>query len=272
MHWPPFPEHVERSQGDRLNTHLQSASIGGSNRFYLYDRLGSTRQLLNDAQTTTDTYSYEAFGNLMASTGSTANPYRYVGSLGYYQTGTSLTHLGARYYMPEIGRFVQRDPVRGASMSALYVYAEQNSSSLVDPAGRAVGGGFVTPGGLWRKDPRDSIWVHPDQPITTTGSFRFQHCYTSCRLAQEAGPTVAAALGYGKEIWDYLRGFAVDEGHAYSAFQPSDFEDNAVGRAGANCADCRGWCISHGLGPNTPEGPPGPFYPYFRFPRRWVLY
>jgi len=112
---------------------LVFTSVGGYRRHYLYDGLGSTRQLVNDAQNTTDTYSYEAFGNLMSSTGTTANPYKYVGSLGYYQTGSSLQHLGARYYMPDIGRFITQDPL-GAGMN-WYAYVENNPVGFVDPMG-----------------------------------------------------------------------------------------------------------------------------------------
>ena len=38
-------------------------------RHYLYDGLGSTRQLLDASQNVTDTYSYEAFGHLKGTTG-----------------------------------------------------------------------------------------------------------------------------------------------------------------------------------------------------------
>lgn len=114
---------------------LVSATIGGENRYYVFDGLGSTRQLLDDAQTVTDTYTYEAFGNSMGSTGSTRNPYRYVGSLGYYQTGSSLMHLGARYYMPEIARFLQADPDPASKDPLLYLYGGSNPVMSVDPAG-----------------------------------------------------------------------------------------------------------------------------------------
>ena len=135
-------------EGDFYYDPLVFACIGGSNRYYLYDALGSTRQLVEASQTVTDSYSYEAFGNLMGSTGSTANPYRYVGSLGYYQTGSSLMHLGARYYMPEVGRFVQRDQLRGASP---YVYVDGRPTLFADPNGEfpfivipiVIGGGVV---------------------------------------------------------------------------------------------------------------------------------
>jgi RHS repeat-associated protein len=107
--------------------------IGGAWRHPLYDGLGSTRQLIKQSdQTVTDTYQYEAFGNLLASTGTTPNPYRYVGSLGYYQTGASLQHLGARYYMPESGRFAARDPLPGASV---YAYVRNSPVAAVDASG-----------------------------------------------------------------------------------------------------------------------------------------
>jgi len=109
----------------------------------LYEGLGSTRQLLDSSQTVTDTYQYEAFGNLMASTGSTPSPYRYVGSLGYYQIypplagGLSLMHLGARYYMPQVGRFATYDPAtrRHAVAAHKYLYVSNDPVGSVDPTG-----------------------------------------------------------------------------------------------------------------------------------------
>jgi len=100
-------------EGNSYYSALIYSMLGGAWRYHLYDGLGSTRQLMLHASpyTVTDTYSYEAFGDLLSSTGSTANPYKYVGSLGYYQTGNDLMHLGARYYMPEVGRFLMRDPL-----------------------------------------------------------------------------------------------------------------------------------------------------------------
>ena len=138
-------------EGDSYYDPLISALIGGSNKFYLYDGLGSTRQLLDDSENVTDTYSYEAFGNGMDSTGSTANPYKYVGSLGYYQTGSSLMHLGARYYMPGLGRFGTQDPRSGGAidyapagpreqaLDHLYCYAGNNPVRHVDPSGLQLG-------------------------------------------------------------------------------------------------------------------------------------
>jgi RHS repeat-associated protein len=126
-------------EGDSYYDPLAYALVGGSWRYYMYDGLGSTRQLMLHASpyTVTDTYQYEAFGNLMASTGTTPNPYRYVGSLGYYQTGSSLMHLGARYYMPEVGLWVQADPVRYFDTSGVRNYVGNNPLTFVDASGQA---------------------------------------------------------------------------------------------------------------------------------------
>jgi RHS repeat-associated protein len=116
--------------------------VYANSRYYpLSDhRRGSTRQLLDESQVVTDTYTYEAFGNSMGSSGSTPNPYKYVGSLGYYQTGSSLMHLGARYYMPEIGRFVQPDALWVTKPGDdRYTYAKDSPGHFVDPSGRILG-------------------------------------------------------------------------------------------------------------------------------------
>jgi hypothetical protein len=55
----------------------------------------SVRKILNDSQTSTDAYSYEAFGNIMSQAGSTVNPFRYVGALGYYRD-LAANHQGER--------------------------------------------------------------------------------------------------------------------------------------------------------------------------------
>jgi len=120
-------------EGNSYYDPLVFAYFAGAWEHFLYDGLGSARQLLDASQNVTDTYQYEAFGNLLASTGTTPNPYRYVGSLGYYQTGNDLMHLGARYYMPEVGRFLQRDPASMARM--LYDYASDRPTTFADPTG-----------------------------------------------------------------------------------------------------------------------------------------
>ena len=104
--------------------------------WYLFDGLGSTRALTDSGQAVTDTYSYEAFGNILASTGSSVNPYRYVGGWGYYADDESdLMLLTMRYYASDIGRFTTEDLIGQAGGLNLYVYTENSPINAIDPLG-----------------------------------------------------------------------------------------------------------------------------------------
>jgi RHS repeat-associated protein len=82
----------------------------------------------------TDTYSLDAFGEEFASaTGSTHNPYRFGGAWGYITDPSGMLQLGARSYWPEIGRFIQQDPI-GDGIN-WYAYVGSNPVVWVDPYG-----------------------------------------------------------------------------------------------------------------------------------------
>ena len=108
--------------------------------FYGYDGFGSVRQLTNASATVTDTYNYDAFGNLLNSTGTTPNSYLYRGE--QYDTNLNLYYLRARYYNPQTDRFMSRDPEDGITIDPKtlhkYVYAGGDPVNAMDPRGRAL--------------------------------------------------------------------------------------------------------------------------------------
>jgi RHS repeat-associated protein len=67
------------------------------------------------------------------SVGSTPNPYRYVGAAAHMTDPSGLQQLGARFYWPEVGRFVQQDPI-GDGVN-WYAYVANNPVVGVDPHG-----------------------------------------------------------------------------------------------------------------------------------------
>ena len=107
--------------------------------FYGYDGGGSVRQLTSLAAAVTDTYNYDAFGNLLNSTGSTPNNYLYRGE--QYDQNLNLYYLRARYYNPIIGRFMSRDPTDGQinipATLHKYLYSSGDPVNAIDPTGRA---------------------------------------------------------------------------------------------------------------------------------------
>lgn len=51
----------------------------GTTSYYEQDGLGSISSLSNSAGALANTYSYDSYGNLTASSGTTTNPFRYTG-------------------------------------------------------------------------------------------------------------------------------------------------------------------------------------------------
>ena len=108
-----------RAQGARMTVAYTVGVVGnlisqrrsGATSYHLYDQLGSTRKLVDSSQATTDSYAYYAFGEVRTSSGSTTNPFKFVGELGYYDDpSSSLQYLRARYYAPALGRFTASAP------------------------------------------------------------------------------------------------------------------------------------------------------------------
>jgi RHS repeat-associated protein len=110
--------------------------VTGESRFPMYDLTGSARGLVDATGAVTDTYSLELFGKQRSSTGTTPNPYRFGGAWGYINGVSGLQQLGARFYWPELGRFIQRDPI-GEGMN-WHAYVENNPVKHVDPSGRCL--------------------------------------------------------------------------------------------------------------------------------------
>lgn len=111
----------------------------GTAFYYHYNSLGSTVALTDASQNITDSYAYDPFGRLANVSGSNANPFRYVGRYGLMDEGNGTLYVRARYYMPELGRFMTKDPLAGEDGDSQslnrYVYAVNNPVRMVDVSG-----------------------------------------------------------------------------------------------------------------------------------------
>lgn len=109
---------------------------GTTDSYYHYDALGSTRELTNASETVTDTNMYDAWGANVSSSGTTVNPFRWVGRSGYYydsETGTC--YVRARIYQPSLARWISTDPLRFFDGDNLYQYVHNRPVILRDPSG-----------------------------------------------------------------------------------------------------------------------------------------
>jgi len=108
------------SYGMERLSESQTLNSSWTPSFYGYDGHGSVRQLTNSAGAITDTYDYDAFGNLINSTGSTPNNYLFAGE--QYDPALSLYYNRARYYNNATGRFWSMDTFEGDVESPLSLH------------------------------------------------------------------------------------------------------------------------------------------------------
>jgi RHS repeat-associated protein len=112
------------------------------------DALGSTMQLTDGSENVTDTYLYDAWGDLVSRTGTTVNPFQWIGAWGYYKDETTgLYYVRQRDYQISTGRWTSTDSLLFINGPNLYTaYFVPNG---IDPSGLAitrctgVGGGFI---------------------------------------------------------------------------------------------------------------------------------
>ena len=122
-----------------IGADLVSQERSGKTSIYLYDGHGSVVGLANENGKVTDTYAYDAFGNLLKSKGSTKNCYRYCGE--QFDETTGLYYLRARYMDTTTGRFISQDSYAGSISDPIslhkYLYANSNPVMYSDPSGYA---------------------------------------------------------------------------------------------------------------------------------------
>ena len=116
---------------------LISQSIDGVTSYYHHDGSHSVRALSDVNGTLSDTYAYDAYGNLLRQSGDTQNPYRYRSEA--FDPELDAYYLRARYYQPGSGRFSSIDPVEGdinvPRSLHRYLYAYNDPVNRLDPSG-----------------------------------------------------------------------------------------------------------------------------------------
>ena len=121
---------------DGANTYVYGLGListydGTDLTYRLTDGLGSTVNLCDATGNVLVTYAYDAFGGIRSQTGSSSNYFKFTGEQRDSESG--FDYLRARYYDPEVGRFLGQDTMGGG-----YGYALNNPANATDPTGRIV--------------------------------------------------------------------------------------------------------------------------------------
>ena len=169
---------------------LPLEQINGANALWLHhDQLGSTRLVTDAIGVNQATYTFDAYGKLIASTGGITNPFRFSGQ--YWDGETRYYYARARYYDPDTGQFISKDP-DVAMGTRPFAYVQGNPLNLTDPTGLGpfdwalAGGGVLGVGALDLGVVAAAVGAAP--VVVTAGAFV---------LAAGAGVAIGIAIAPG---------------------------------------------------------------------------
>ncbi|MBI4690151.1 MAG: RHS repeat protein [Nitrospirae bacterium] len=104
----------------------------GTVRYYQQDALGSVIALTDETGTIKTQYIYDPFGNTGITGEANDNPFQYTGR---ENDNTGLYYYRARYYSPELQRWVSDDPIRFRDGMNFFVYVKNRPTVYKDPLG-----------------------------------------------------------------------------------------------------------------------------------------
>ncbi len=107
----------------------------GTPNFYpTYDANGNVSEYLDETGAVAAHYEYSPFGRIIASTG-TSDDFAFRFSTKYQDNETDLLYYGFRYYVPETGRWLSRDPIGERGGLNLYAFVGNDGVNWVDSFG-----------------------------------------------------------------------------------------------------------------------------------------
>jgi RHS repeat-associated protein len=121
---------VDYWNGLGVDNKIRQVRTPGRTFYYLQDHLGSTRALTEANGSVFEQMTYDSFGD---SAGSVRTRYGYTGRERDELTG--LYYYRARWYDPQVGRFISEDPIGFGGGANWYAYVANSPLNFSDPSG-----------------------------------------------------------------------------------------------------------------------------------------
>ena len=129
------PDHSGTLQGAGGVGGLVAVSIDGFYYFPCYDNLGNIVAYVNESGTKVASYTYDAFGYMVSSSGLMRETFPHRFSTKWQDNETLMYDYGYRWYWPEMGRWMNRDPIGEEGGVNLYGFCQNNPCRFYDSKG-----------------------------------------------------------------------------------------------------------------------------------------
>ena len=103
----------------------------------IYDAYGDIVEYRAADGTLVASYRYDAFGRIIAQSGPMSRLFRFRHATKCFDWQTGIYYYGNRYYLPQLRRWLNRDPLEESGGLNLYVFCKNNGLSLGDLLGLA---------------------------------------------------------------------------------------------------------------------------------------
>ncbi|NCC45142.1 MAG: hypothetical protein EOM18_16520, partial [Clostridia bacterium] len=168
-----------------------------------YDANGNVTDLVDTNGSSVAHYEYGPFGQKTTESGtlSSINPFRF--SSKYLDMETGLYNYGYRFYNPQLGRWINRDPIGEDGGEGIYLFVDNNSIGYIDPFGL-----------VSRRPAPPAEDPSPPNPYSCSKIKRWMNRY---------------AIGFSDELWrHWLGGSGAPLQTTFDKFDKNSAERNAV--------------------------------------------
>ncbi len=123
--------------GPAVDALLSRTDASGVTNWYLADRLGSVRDIVDVSGNVVYHTGYDSFGNNISTSGSGGDRFGFTGR--EHDAALNLYYYRARFYDPTTGRFLSKDPLGyDAGDANLYRYVGNGPTNGTDPSGTVI--------------------------------------------------------------------------------------------------------------------------------------
>ncbi len=187
--------------------------VAGVTGNFLTDALGSPVAVTDNSGVVQTEYTYEPFGKATFTGNSNSSSYQYTGR---ENDGTGLFYYRARYYHPELQRFISEDPVTyyGGDVN-FYSYVTNNPLTYTDPVGlfKVIPFGFGYSGVVGNRGGERSMGWYVDPATGEFGHFESGAGHPvppGCDNETQVGGLNVGIDVFGGIVWGDLAGKSVN--------------------------------------------------------------